>query len=148
MPISRLVAVSFRPPSSVFRRTFVRTGRERFETARLTTDRPRARFSCMTDSFTSGSLQEVTGQGRLPVEIGTARGRSGGWWVSSLYLLIPSSPSSWCGRGGRRLVGVRRRDVDEAARPVDGAPRSVVGMVDGAVDRSADAPATASEARF
>jgi hypothetical protein len=36
------------------RSTFVSTGSERFETARLTTDRPRARFSCMTESFTSG----------------------------------------------------------------------------------------------
>src|SRR6266576_6892197 len=57
IPISRFVAVSFRPPSSVLSRTFVRTGSERFETARLTTDRPRARFSCMTESFTVVSLQ-------------------------------------------------------------------------------------------
>jgi hypothetical protein len=52
IPISRFVAVSFRPASSVLSRTFVRTGSDRFETARLTTDRPRARFSCMTESFT------------------------------------------------------------------------------------------------
>jgi hypothetical protein len=45
-------------------RTFVRTGSERFETARLTTDRPRARFSCMTESFTSGSLQLAVGAPR------------------------------------------------------------------------------------
>src|SRR4051812_31404694 len=56
MPISRLVAVSLRPASSVFRRTLARTGSvERVETARLTTDRPRARFSCMTESFTWGT---------------------------------------------------------------------------------------------
>src|SRR5262245_38960416 len=53
MPISRFVAVSLRPASSVLRRTLARTGRVlRLETARLTTDRPRARFSCMTDSLT------------------------------------------------------------------------------------------------
>src|SRR3954469_16366193 len=56
MPISRFVAVSFRPASSVLRRTLARTGSvEGVETARLTTDRPRARFSCMTESFTSGT---------------------------------------------------------------------------------------------
>src|SRR6478672_4538532 len=64
MPISRLVAVSLSPASSVLSRTLARTGRVlRFETARLTTDRPRARFSCMTESFTLGSLQFV-GSGR------------------------------------------------------------------------------------
>src|SRR5882762_8890571 len=57
MPISRLVAVSFRPASSVLSRTLASTGRvDLVDTARLTTDRPRARFSCMTDSFTSASL--------------------------------------------------------------------------------------------
>src|SRR5262245_18232816 len=64
MPISRFVAVSFRPASSVLRRTFVRTGSERLETARLTTDRPRARFSCMTDSFNVG-LTPRSGAGAL-----------------------------------------------------------------------------------
>ncbi len=55
MPISRLVAVSFRPASSVRSSTLASTGRElRPLTARLTTDRPRARFSCITESFTSG----------------------------------------------------------------------------------------------
>src|SRR6266511_5564453 len=54
MPISRLVAVNLSPASSVRRRTLARTGSVlRVETARLATDRPRARFSCMTESFTS-----------------------------------------------------------------------------------------------
>ena len=55
MPISRLVAVSLSPASSVRSSTLASTGRElRLLTARLTTDRPRARFSCITESFTSG----------------------------------------------------------------------------------------------
>ena len=38
------------------------TGRVlRLETARETTERPRARFSCMTESFTSGCLQQLRG---------------------------------------------------------------------------------------
>ena len=53
IPISRFVAVSLRPASSVLSRTFASTGSVlRVETARLTTDRPRARFSCITESFT------------------------------------------------------------------------------------------------
>ena len=53
MPISRLVAVSLRPASSVLRRTLLSTGSVlREETARETTDSPRARFSCITESFT------------------------------------------------------------------------------------------------
>ena len=56
-PISRFVVVRRRPPSSVLRRTFASTGSVLLlETARLTTPRPRARFSCMTESFTSGPL--------------------------------------------------------------------------------------------
>jgi len=59
MPISRFVAVSLRPASSVRRRTFASTGSVlRLETALETTERPRARFSCMTESFTSGCLQQ------------------------------------------------------------------------------------------
>ncbi len=62
IPISRFVAVSLRPASSVRIRTLPRTGRVlRDETARLTTDRPRARFSCMTETFTSGSLRGSEG---------------------------------------------------------------------------------------
>ena len=58
MPISRFVAVSLRPASSVRSRTFASTGSVlRLETARETTERPRARFSCMTESFTSGCLR-------------------------------------------------------------------------------------------
>src|SRR5882672_3673578 len=67
MPISRFVAVSFSPASSVLSRTLVRTGNERFETARLTTDRPRARFSCMTDSFTLGSLRGLCWVGSIAI---------------------------------------------------------------------------------
>src|SRR5512143_1088282 len=60
MPISRFVAVSLRPASSVRSRTFASTGRVlRLETARDTTVRPRARFSCMTESFTGGGLQQA-----------------------------------------------------------------------------------------
>jgi hypothetical protein len=52
MPISRFVAVSFSPPSSVRSRTLARTGRvARLATARLTIPSPRARFSCMTEMF-------------------------------------------------------------------------------------------------
>src|SRR6478752_9575904 len=72
MPISRFVAVSLRPASSVRRRTFASTGRVlRLETARDTTDRPRARFSCMTESFTCGvsrGLPERMGVDRSVVE--------------------------------------------------------------------------------
>src|SRR3989304_3869120 len=57
MPISRFVAVSLRPGSSVRSRTLARTGSVLRElTARLTTWRPRARFSCITDSFTVDGL--------------------------------------------------------------------------------------------
>src|SRR4029077_7712647 len=90
MPISRLVAVSLSPASSVLSRTLARTGSVlRFETARLTTDRPRARFSCMTESFTSASLHvahELSGcrhglgglSGAGPGSTRWARGRSQG----------------------------------------------------------------------
>ena len=71
-PISRLVAVSLSPASSVLSRTLASTGSVlRLETARLTTDRPRARFSCMTESLTSGSLQlgrvRAVAAARVPV---------------------------------------------------------------------------------
>ena len=57
MPISRFVAVRRSPPSWVRMRTLDRTGSvARLLTARLTTDRPLARFSCIKDSFTSGAL--------------------------------------------------------------------------------------------
>src|SRR6476620_11563090 len=91
MPISRLVAVSLRPPSSVLSRTLARTGSVlRLETARLTTDRPRARFSCMTESLTSGSLHlasRVTAGrvGRRSGAIPTG-GRIGGYLLSFFYL--------------------------------------------------------------
>src|SRR6187455_3203534 len=88
MPISRLVAVSFRPASSVLSRTLARTGSVlRLDTARLTTDRPRARFSCMTESFTSGSLHlddrwfDATGDRELGGR------RSLGTWVVGIFSL-------------------------------------------------------------
>src|SRR5262245_1240831 len=65
-PISRFVVVRRRPPSSVLSRTLARTGRVlRLETARLAAPRPRARFSCMTESFTSGPLQERGGSRKV-----------------------------------------------------------------------------------
>ena len=118
--------MSFRPPSSVLSRTFVRTGSERFETARLTTDRPRARFSCMTESFTSGlTPSDGAGLGR----VGPDRGRATGRAVVRGYLLSifssPSSPSSWCGRRGRPRRGVRPPARWTIAGPtVDGAAAS------------------------
>jgi hypothetical protein len=56
---------------------------------------------------------------------GRARDRApsepvGTWWVSSPYLLTPSSPSSWCGCGGRGLVAVRAAAVDDPRHRVDG----------------------------
>ena len=62
MPISRFVAVRRRPPSWVRRSTFVSTGRlARPLTARLTRERPRARFSCIKDSFTTVVLPSGVG---------------------------------------------------------------------------------------
>src|SRR3954447_1141479 len=84
MPISRFVAVSFRPASSVLRRTFVRTGRERFETARLTTDRPRARFSCMTESFT-WAYSKVTDRVQPGGGHGMARPRKSGRYLLPIF---------------------------------------------------------------
>src|SRR5262245_38927604 len=70
MPISRLVAVSLRPASSVRSRTLASTGRVlRLEPALDTTDRPRARSSCMTESFTSGCLQFGLAVGPWPVDL-------------------------------------------------------------------------------
>src|SRR4029078_6849237 len=102
MPISRLVAVSLSPASSVLSRTLARTGRVlRLETARLTTDRPRARVSCMDESLTSGSLQlamdqdpgwsEVTGRSVRARGAGghpTQRRGVGGIFSLSSYSLI------------------------------------------------------------
>src|SRR4051812_29059223 len=75
MPISRFVAVSLSPASSVRSRTLASTGSVlRLETALETTDRPRARFSCITESFTSGCLQVGRAAWRWPVDL---RGKSG-----------------------------------------------------------------------
>jgi DNA polymerase-3 subunit beta len=52
----------------------------RLETARLTIDRPRARFSCMTESFTSGSLPRLS---RLPAAV-RGWGRRPGWLGTAL----------------------------------------------------------------
>ncbi len=63
IPISRLVAVSFSPAFSVLSRTLASTGRvARLLTARPTTPSPRARFSCMTDTFipTSPTAREFS----------------------------------------------------------------------------------------
>ena len=101
MPISRFVAVSLRPASSVRRRTFASTGRVlRLETARDTTDRPRARFSCMTESFTCGvsrGLPERMGVDRSvvrdpgdPTRTRSAGRLSTGWsgWSLSSHSVI------------------------------------------------------------
>src|SRR6188768_3781556 len=99
MPISRLVAVSLRPASSVLSRTLARTGRVlRLETARLTTDRPRARFSCMTESLTwvhsnfeaagsraGGGLSDGRGDAPLAIDRRISRG-SGGYLLSIFSL--------------------------------------------------------------
>src|SRR5262245_37721493 len=91
MPISRFVAVSLRPASSVLSRTLARTGRVvRLEAARPPTDRPRARFSCMTESLTSGSLHLLGTRG----------------WAGSLLGDGRVGAEAWV-RGGRP-VGVRR----------------------------------------
>ena len=42
------------------------------------------------------------GIARLGCRTALGLGSPDGSWVSSLYLLTPSSPSSWCGLGGRR----------------------------------------------
>jgi len=44
-------------------------------------------------------------------------------WVSSLYLLTSSSPSSWCGRRWRPCVAPFGGRVDDWSGPVDGEPR-------------------------
>ncbi len=57
IPISRLVAVSFSPEFSVLRSTLASTGSvARLLTARLTVWSPRARFSCITETFIWTSL--------------------------------------------------------------------------------------------
>src|SRR3954462_5752210 len=91
MPISRFVAVSLRPASSVLSRTFARTGSVlRLETARLTTDRPGARFSCMTESFTSGSLH-------VAHDLATDSGGWAGWTAPALGLPRAPFVVSWAG---------------------------------------------------
>ena len=71
------------------------------DTARLTTDRPRARFSCMTDSFTSASLhfrrirhpRLSSHCPRSEVQGGPRRQRSGGLAASSVRIFSLSSHS-------------------------------------------------------
>ena len=88
IPISRFVAVSLRPASSVLRRTLARTGRVlRDETARLATARPRARFSCMTDSFTWAPPDD-SGR-RWVARPGRAGLRRSGWVVIVLSIFSP-----------------------------------------------------------
>ena len=105
-----------RPPSSVLRRTLASTGRVLLlETARLTTPRPRARFSCMTESFTSvhsmgGAVREDSTRGlaaqgsRLPQAASSV-------CVSSLILLdlVITIIMLW-------------KRVDHRARPRSGGP--------------------------
>ena len=62
IPISRLVAVSLRPELSVFSSTLARTGSvARLLTARLTVWSPRARFSCITETFMPTSRYPLRG---------------------------------------------------------------------------------------
>ena len=65
-----------------------------------------------------------------------------------ILILVPSSPSSWCGRGGRPLVVVRRRAVDEGPPRVDSRSRFGVGSVDATVDSSTAARGASPTTRF
>ena len=125
--------MSLSPASSVRMSTLPRTGSVlRDDTARLTTDRPRARFSCITETFTSGSLQGQDGSpGAHPGR--STRHRLGAWpgapaprvvwWVTHRYLRTSSSPSCG-GRRGRRRVAAHGPVVDRRGPVVDGrAPR-------------------------
>src|SRR6266576_6620443 len=91
MPISRFVAVSLRPASSVLSRTLARTGSVlRLDTARLTTDRPRARFSCMTESFTLGSLHAASMVGpHRAAGSGSMAADSARWVLPYLSRIVP-----------------------------------------------------------
>ena len=97
----------------------------------------------------------VGGAGRRRSVAPRSRDRAVGSWVSSLYLLTPSSPSSWCGHGGRSrsapfadaggragrrrwtggsASGSRRRTaVDDPAEPPT--PPTASGSVHADVDR-------------
>ena len=140
IPISRLVAVSLSPASSVLSRTLARTGSVlRFDTARLTTDRPRARFSCMTESFTSGSLH-VAWADRRRGSAGSCGRRSGSaeasgrpgdraWSVVVGIFSLSSHPvitvvMVW--NGGPPRSAPHGSDVDDRRRPVDGTERRSV----------------------
>ncbi len=146
IPISRFVAVSFRPASSVRRSTLASTGRVlRLDTAWLTTERPRARFSWMTDRFTDVSLRvrgqegPVGGRGRAP-PVGSS-------WMSSSHEPHRHIHHGVDGVDGRAAAcGAGRwtraaRDVDDAA-PRPGRLRMDGGRTirrDAAADRRAAA---------
>ena len=85
----------------------------RLETAWLTTDRPRARFSWMTDRFTDVCLR-VHGRG-VAGGSGSAGSPVGSWWVPSSHKRS-SSPSSWRGRRGSSCPAVRRNAVEHRPR--------------------------------
>ena len=151
IPISRLVAVSLSPASSVLSRTLARTGRVlRLETARLTTDRPRARFSCMTESFTSGSLHT-----RRRVGPRVAAGRPA---VGSPRAGPAVRDRAWSGRGylpsifssrHHRSNGVDSVDGHARRRRTSGGGRPSADPVDGSGrdrGRPADGPWTSRRA--
>jgi hypothetical protein len=156
IPISRLVAVSLRPASSVRSRTLASTGRVlRLETARETTDRPRARFSCMTESFTGGGLQKVvswrersggpSSASRLDGERTPPRCRSSGGMIvlSSHPVIIIIMPwIEWTG------VLVRARPTGGGPAGTRGRPRAAGGRAgDGIVDRRGRQPGRSTSAR-
>ena len=112
MPISRLVAVRRRPPSWVLRSTLDRTGNvARLLTARLTRDRPRARFSCIKDSFTSGGLPAKWGWMNLifsshhPLHaVDCADSLSGGRMIRACAPAAGPADRRWAGRSSARRV--------------------------------------------
>src|SRR6186997_233624 len=126
MPISRLVAVSLRPASSVRSRTLASTGRElRLLTARLTVDRPRARFSCITESFTSG----LPLGGACPFDIFSPRHRHHAVdGVGRQALAARAERDTGCGwmsRGPGHVVGSDAAIVEHApGSPTPGVIRS------------------------
>ncbi len=144
-----------RPPSSVLSRTLASTGSVLLlETARLTTPRPRARFSCITESFTSGHSKGGSGSGKRQMRIQVSgcvaqgsrvpRSRVSSMCVSSSIYEGPSPSSSWCGPGGRARSGPFVRGVDRRAGPVDGPTKPVDGDRDPWWTKPAGRPATPS----
>ena len=80
-PISRLVAVSFSRPPSVFRRTLPRIGRvPRVETPRPTIARPRVRFSCRQLTFTQALRILVEKIDLSASSVSSCVDYAGKWW--------------------------------------------------------------------